>query len=73
MKWGDTEVNKLSDDELKTALNSIDVHTSIRQDKLSNPRFVKRIGEGVIISPITPYYIELKKEIETEITKRNLI
>lgn len=71
MKWKGTEINKLTNQELIDASFELNKIQSNYDNKISNPKFLKKFENQPIPTP-NPAFIQLQEEVKTEIEKRSL-
>lgn len=73
MKYDHREINKLLDIELAQAFQNCLTAEQKRLEASKHPKFDKSINKKAMDFPsINPLFLELKSELQNEMTKRNL-
>ncbi len=71
MKWQETEVQQLTDQQLLDAKTSLDKIENFLIERKTDPRYYEKFKNQQ--PPINPVFLDLKAEVNNEITKRNLV
>lgn len=72
MKWLNQDINSLSDIDLLQALKSVNSIHDLNKTRKQDPRYKKRF-EHQPEPEINPSFVQLKQELNDEITKRKLV